>query len=652
MRMGKMEAHWWWASRHNRVSCVFLLVLMLSIVGQSVFIFWHQRNALLTAPQLMAIAGCFSILLGLVLWLTFKRFALRPLEQEIDASRMADEKLREDYDLLGKRMRERTEALEVSNRLLQQEVDERERAQLAIHRLHRHNELILNSAGEGLFGIDISGAISFVNPAAMRLFGYAEHELLGQNPHQLLHHTRADGTPHAKDDCPIFNSIRTGKDFVTADEIFWRKDATSFPVEYVTTPIKEEDKVIGAVVVFRDISRRVVREKEKKELQAKLLHSQKMESIGRLAGGVAHDFNNMLTTIIGYADLTRLTIDKGQYEQVQDNLEVIKTTGEKGAALVRHLLTFSRKQGMEMKPVDIRPLLESLSKMLVRLIGEDIRFSLRLKSSTSVLADPSQLEQVVMNLSINARDAMPAGGALIIETADVNLDEAFISPHAKAVPGRYVMISVSDNGVGMSPELQDNIFEPFFTTKGQGKGTGLGLATVFGIVEQHNGIIRVNSRQGQGSTFFVYLPASAVKPEEISLQLQGWAIPPSVRCSETIMVVDDETSLCDLIVNTLKPLGYHVIKAASGEAALASFNSGEVAIDLLLTDVVMPGMSGVELARCLRAQFDGLKVLFMSGYPAGNIAEHDIKMDADHPFLQKPFAPNELTDRVREILKG
>jgi len=655
--MGKIKLSWWRATWYNRVACIFLLVLLLALVGQSVIVFLHQRIPFIDFPRrrlalpMMAGTVFLTAVLGLLLWLTFKRLALRPMEQEIDGRRMAEEELQEAYVHLENKFRERTEALEESNQHLRQEVDERHRSQLAIQSLHRYNELILKSAGEGLFGIDNKETISFINPAATRLFGYEERELLGQSPHQLLHHTRPDGTPYEKADCPIFKAIKTGKDFSTADEIFWRKDATSFPVEYVTTPIVENESVIGAVVVFRDISRRMAREKEKKELQAKLLHSQKMESIGRLAGGVAHDFNNLLTTIIGYADLSRLTIAKGQYELVQKNLEVIKTTGEKGAALVRHLLTFSRKQNTEMKPVDLRPLLENLSKMLVWLIGEDIKFSLRLKHSASVLADPSQLEQVVMNLSINARDAMPEGGALVIETADLELDEAFTRPYANTTAGQYVALSVSDNGVGMSPEVQENIFEPFFTTKEQGKGTGLGLATVFGIVEQHHGIIRVSSRPRQGSTFFVYLPASEANAIEGSTALQGWALPPA-RGEATILVVDDETALCNLIVDTLKPLGYQVLKATSGEEAMACCNDGKVVIDLLLTDMVMPGMNGVALARGLRAALSGIKVLYMSGYPAGMIAEHGIKLDEDYPFIQKPFAPNELIEKVREILKG
>jgi len=396
-----------------------------------------------------------------------------------------------------------------------------------------------------------------------------------------------------------------------------------------------------------------LREEEMKQLQSQLLHAQKMESVGRLAGGVAHDFNNLLTTIIGYVDLTRLTSDTDPDSIIQKNLNIVKSTCEKAASLVRQLLAFSRKQEMEMRPVDLRRLLDDLSKMLQRLIGEDIAFHLDNNCMSQVFADPSQLEQVFMNLAINAKDAMPTGGSLTIETTEIDLDETFTRGHAGTLPGKYIKVRVTDTGEGMSTELQENIFEPFFTTKEIGKGTGLGLATAFGIIEQHKGIIRVHSIPKQGTTFSVFLPVTesdsideALKKRKLLVETANY------EGSASVMVVDDEKDLCELVGKTLEQIGYQVITANSGQEALAIIDDGDETVDLLVTDMVMPGMNGSELARRLGSTRRMMKVIYMSGYPADVVEEHGIHPNRGDEFMQKPFTPEQLIHKVREVLEG
>ncbi len=395
------------------------------------------------------------------------------------------------------------------------------------------------------------------------------------------------------------------------------------------------------------------RQEEMKKLQSQLLHAQKMESVGRLAGGLAHDFNNLLTTIIGYVDLTRLTCGADSDSVIQKNLQVVRASCEKAASLVRQLLAFSRKQDMEMKPVNIGMLLGDLSKMLRRLIGEDIEFHLDNQCVSKVFADSSQLEQVFMNLAINARDAMPLGGGLAIETKEVEVDGTLTKAHAGLLPGKYVMVKVVDTGEGMTSELQENIFEPFFTTKEIGKGTGLGLATVFGIIEQHKGIIRVESTLKKGTTFSVFLPVTDLDEIDAAIERrQLMADSAGLTGSETILVVDDEQDLCKLVGMALEHHGYGVIKANSGDEALALAQKNDGAIDLLVTDMIMPGMNGSELARRLGSSRRMMKVIYMSGYPAEVVEEHGIHPSRGDQFMQKPFTPEKLIRKVREVLAG
>ena len=380
--------------------------------------------------------------------------------------------------------------------------------------------------------------------------------------------------------------------------------------------------------------------------EKQLLQSQKLEAVGRLAGGISHDFNNLLTVIMGYSDIMKRNLQEGH--PLRRNVEEIVRASERAASLTRQLLAFSRKQVMQPKVFDLNTVVTDLEKMLRRMIGEDIELRVGLQSELgNIKADPVQLEQVIMNLVVNARDAMPKGGKLSIETTNVYLDEAYAREHVSVVPGDYVMLAISDTGCGMNEETRQHIFEPFFTTKEQGKGTGLGLSMVYGIVRQSEGNIWVYSEEGRGTTFKIYFPRVSAHAEEhkrTSGALDG------PRGSETILLVEDAELVRNLARQVLEGAGYRVLEAANAEAAidLCEKINGD-RIDLLLTDVIMPGMSGNEMSRVLLVKQPGMPVLYMSGYTDDAIVQHGV-LEAGINFLQKPFTPGALAMKVREVL--
>ncbi|MEW6659000.1 MAG: PAS domain S-box protein [Thermodesulfobacteriota bacterium] len=397
--------------------------------------------------------------------------------------------------------------------------------------------------------------------------------------------------------------------------------------------------------VFYDITRTKETEEALRHSQEQLLQAQKMEAVGRLAGGVAHDFNNLLTGIIGYAELLLARLDP-QHPQRRE-VEEIRKAGERAASLTRQLLAFSRKQILQPKKLNLNTVVRDMEKLLQRLIGEDIYLVTNMEAGLgAVEADPGQIEQVIINLAVNARDAMPLGGKLTIETANVELDGAYGYRDVNFLPGSYVMLAVSDNGVGMDEETMARIFEPFFTTKGSHQGTGLGLSTVYGIVKQSGGYIWVYSEPKWGTTFKVYLPLATsglevekARPETTGY-LQGW---------ETILLVEDEEVVRELACAALQQNGYQVFPAGDPEEALAICEKMEGNIHLLLTDVVMPGMSGRQLAERLTSRYQDLKVLYISGYAENAISHHGV-LDPGIAFLAKPFTPNALASRVRKVL--
>jgi signal transduction histidine kinase/CheY-like chemotaxis protein len=430
---------------------------------------------------------------------------------------------------------------------------------------------------------------------------------------------------------------------VNFETVRLRKDGQRIAVTVTESPIRNErGHITGISSIARDIT-------ERKKLENKLLQSQKMEAVGRLAGGVAHDFNNILTAILGYSDLLLRQIQPGN--TMHHQLSEIKKAGELAAALTHQLLAFSRRQDLQPKVVSLNDAINNIQKMLRRLIDEDIRIMILLdKDAGHVKADPAQLDQVMMNLAVNARDAMPRGGILTIETSNCvcGLDDACCQTQGMP-PGEYVKLSLSDTGTGMTEEVKQHLFEPFFTTKEKGQGTGLGLATCYGIVKQSGGYIVVESSLGQGSSFHVYLPRVNDRGALFPAAVSGGRMP---HGNETILLVEDEASVRTLAAQVLRRLGYSVIEAADGEGARhAVQNLNGSRIDLLLADVVLPSLGGRELLDLMEENQLGVKVLFTSGYVKEIVCKkYDLPMGV--PFLQKPFTPADLARKVREIIES
>jgi hypothetical protein len=413
-----------------------------------------------------------------------------------------------------------------------------------------------------------------------------------------------------------------------------KRDGTIISVEITAHPIHFEGRD-ACLVLATDIT-------ERKNLEEQFSQAQRLESIGRLAGGVAHDFNNLLTVINGYAAV--ILSDLSPTSPLAHKVAEISAAGQRAAALTEQLLAFSRRQLVQPRVLNLNHVISDIEKMLRRLIGEDIELVIKLSTDLgNTKADVGQLQQVIVNLAVNARDAMPQGGSLIIETSNVFLDEDYCFTHPQVRPGAYVILGVTDTGTGMTPEVQQRIFEPFFTTKPQGTGTGLGLATVHGMVRQSGGWIWVYSEPGSGTTFKIYLPGTdeaVPRPHAI--------VKTDLRGNETILVVEDQDEVRTLAVTVLERYGYRVLSAAGGEEAIALAKGFQGTIHLLLTDIVMPGMNGRSLATQLAAERT-LRVLFMSGYTEDAIAHRGI-LDAGLEYIQKPFTPESLAAKVREVL--
>jgi signal transduction histidine kinase/ActR/RegA family two-component response regulator len=421
-----------------------------------------------------------------------------------------------------------------------------------------------------------------------------------------------------------------------------RPDGTAVEAEVHSAMLPE-----GPILCFcRDITERQQAEEERKKLQAQLLQAQKLESIGRLAGGVAHDFNNLLTLINGYSRLLLDAMFPG--DPNRSGLEEIHKAGERAAELTQRLLAFSRKQMLQPRVFDLNRVVTAMRSILTRVLGEDLELSVELSAeAATVRADPHQLEQVVMNLAVNARDAMAGGGRLRLETACLECDESYARLHPGARPGRYAVLAVSDTGTGMDEETRRHLFEPFFTTKEVGKGTGLGLAMVLGIVEQSGGFIEVSSELGRGTSFRIHLPM--VEDEAADAEPPAAGPIAASRGTETVLVVEDQADVRKFAAGALRSYGYHVLQAENAFEAKLICESGLEGLELVLTDVVMPGLSGYELADWLAVHWPDIKVLFISGY-AGDAMVRQAAPRKDAAFIQKPFNPSQLAIKVREVL--
>ncbi len=436
------------------------------------------------------------------------------------------------------------------------------------------------------------------------------------------------------------------KDEVISIFHFRSKKPNAYTVEHLKLAERVGNQIAGAIANVQLFIERVQAEQKAKSFEEQLRQSQKIEAVGRLAGGIAHDFNNLLTVIKGYSDLALIKLKED--DPLKGNLKEIQKASQRATDLTRQLLTFSRRQILEIKVINLNTLLQDLDKMLHRVIGEDIELVYLLSDPLGkVRTDPSQIEQMILNLAVNARDAMPSGGKLTIETANVVLDEIYTRTHIGVKPGRYVMLSVSDTGCGMSPEVREHLFEPFFTTKEIGKGTGLGLSTVYGIVKQSGGEIWCYSEPGQGTTFKIYLPSVEEEVTTLHHEEDDKGRLPQGR--ETVLLVEDEISVRGFAAQVLRENGYKLLEAANGDDALRMAQVYAGKIHLLLTDVVMPQMGGKELAGRLKTIQPNIKVLFTSGYTDNAIVRHGV-LEPGSNFLQKPFSPVTLAQKVREVL--
>ncbi len=506
----------------------------------------------------------------------------------------------------------------------------------------------LDAIGEGVVATDAGGKITYINPVAEALTGWRLIDAMGLAIEEV--YSISDEDRRMVMDNPARVALRDGAPVLLEQSaLLISRNRDCVPIDNISAPIKNDrGNTIGAVIVCRDLRERRFAENALQKAEQQLRQARKMEAIGRLAGGIAHDFNNLLTVINGYSDLV---VESGSMDDLSmSQVQEIRRAGEQASSLTRQLLAFSRKQMLMPTIVDLNARVVSMESLLHRLIGENILLSSVLSADLSaVRIDPAQLEQVIMNLAVNARDAMPQGGRLTIETKNVEFEQSEIRVHPEIEPGRYVMMCVSDTGCGFDEVAREHLFEPFFTTKGPDKGTGLGLATVYGIVKQSQGYIYAYSEPGAGAAFKIYLPealksASWSTPATILAQID-----PPLRGTETVLLVEDEESVRSLSSSILRTLGYHVLWANDGEDALRVLGEFQGKVSLLVTDVVMPKMGGPQLVQRMAFSYPNVPVLYLSGYSDEAVFRHGI-LDAGAPFLSKPFSPSALAAKVRLVL--
>lgn len=523
----------------------------------------------------------------------------------------------------------------VLNALKKRETEhQKEKAEEDLRAQEEQYRLIAEHTRDLIYLLDPKGQFTYLSPSFQKTLGYAPEELIGKKAFSLLHPDDKIGARKAFQEAlesrtgrtvPYRCKTKTGAWVLFESVVSWAFDDKGVPNK--------------AVIVSRDID-------DRKRLEEQVRQAQKMEAVGRLAGGVAHDFNNLLTAITGYSDLLLRSLDR--MDPRRADVEEIKETAARAATLTQQLLAFSRRQITQPTVLDLNHVVSNLEKMLRRLIGEDIQLKTVLAPNIHrVRADLGQMEQIIINLGVNSRDAMPEGGKLAIETSNVEIRSG--AKNARDIPpGQYAVISVTDTGCGMDPKILNHLFEPFFTTKEKGHGTGLGLSTVYGIVQQSAGHIRVQSAPGEGTTFWIYLPRveEPVVPADKSPETDEF-----FKGNETVLLAEDDRTVRTLAVRILRQSGYRVMEASSGEEALRLMEEATTPIDLLVTDVVMNGISGPELAKRVNQRLPGVKILYLSGYMESDM-RNDILKGVASSFLGKPFRPRDLVQRVRETLDG
>jgi PAS domain S-box-containing protein len=513
------------------------------------------------------------------------------------------------------------------------EISQRKRAEEKLRESEERYRELFENANDIVYTHDLAGDLTSVNRMGEQISGYTRDEILKMNITQIVAPEHLDRVRQMVADATSWVGATTCElEIVT-------RDHERVMLEVSSRLVWQKRKPVAVQGIARDVTGR-------KTLEDQLRQAQKIEAIGKLAGGVAHDFNNILTAIIGHADLMLKEPGQGS-ERTLSGVQAIKNAAERAAGLTQQLLAFSRKQVLRPVILNLNAMISESMKMLRPVITEHIQLALVLDPALgSMKADPGQIEQVIVNLVVNARDAMPQGGKLTIETARVNLDDAYARQHASVRPGHYVMLAVSDTGSGMNADAQAHIFEPFFTTKGRGKGTGLGLSTVYGIVKQSGGSIWVSSERGEGTAFKIYFPCVDQPAEEVATRAQ---LTESPGGSETILVVEDEEMVRRLVCQILTSKGYRVLEAANGEEGLLVCKRQPFPIHIMVTDVVMPEMNGRDLANRVAAIRPAMKVLFMSGYSEDAVVRDGV-LDPGLNFIQKPFAPEALAWKVREVL--
>ncbi|MDA8431532.1 MAG: PAS domain S-box protein, partial [Nitrospiraceae bacterium] len=510
------------------------------------------------------------------------------------------------------------------------DVTERRRAEEKNRRL----AAIVQSSDDGIIGKTLDGTILSWNKGAERIYGYTEEEVKGRPISILV------PDDHMHDLSDILDKVSRGESVERLETVRARKDGSRVYVSLTVSPVRDAaGKIVGASTIARDVT-------ERKKLEDQLRHAQKMEAVGTLASGIAHDFNNILSAVIGYADLLLLKMAEG--DPMRRDAEEILAAADRATQLARSLLAFSRKQEMHPRRVDLNGLICGVEKFLGRVIGEDIELKTALSEEPlDVKADSGHMEQVLMNIAVNARDAMPDGGRLAIETRRIDLDEDFVKLHGYGSPGPYALLSLTDSGSGMDEETAKRIFEPFFTTKEPGKGTGLGLAIAYGIIKQHGGCINVYSEPGEGTTFRIYLPlVSSAEEAEAGTTI---APPPRSLGAETILVAEDDGAVRKLVGTVLSQFGYNVIDAEDGEEAISKFRENSEAVRLVILDMIMPKKNGKEAFEEIRKIRPGIKVLFASGYTEER-ARSEALAGEGCDFIVKPAAPRELLTKIRALL--